>query len=137
MLKKQADEAAEREREAQRAQGTPVTKESFAAWLAAFTAEHEAAAEAAGQGPVRPDEGEPRGTGKAWFQERYAGEGDDGTEALEQELAALDVEAEGGGGEGGSGVASESGVEEGEEDSDEDFLDDFLAEAEAEGGAGA
>ena len=133
MLKKQAEEAAEREREAHRAQGTPVTKESFAKWLAAFAAEQ---AEAAAPAAAKAEEGEARCTGKAWFQERYTGEGDDGTDALEQELVALDVEGDDGGG-GAGGLESDDEGESGSDDSDEDFLDDFLAEAHAHGGAAA
>lgn len=129
VLAKQAAEAEERRRAERRAQGTPVTKESFESWAKRFQAEIEQA-EAAGERPIKGDKGaERRGmTGKEWFLEKHKTEGEGGEDELEQELALLGMEDEDGGGSDGSFVDED----EDSEDEDEDFLDEYLARAEEE-----
>jgi hypothetical protein len=108
VLKKQAEDALERERAAHRAHGTPVTAESFAMWKARFEADM--AMVDGAHGGVKMLEGGEGKTGKEWFLERERGEGADEVEALEEELADLDVEDE-------------------DEEDEEDFLDEYLADA--------
>jgi hypothetical protein len=144
LLKKQEEEAAEAARAAHRAQGTPVTTETFAAWRAKFEAEMRAKGDTVVQGDGKndgkSDGGAPRErkvTGKEWFLERDKGDDAGDVEALEEELAELDVDDEsdaesGSGQEGGYGVGQE--VLDGDEsDDDEDFLDELEGELEAQG----
>ena len=113
MLKKEAEAAAEREREAQRQQGTPVTAESFAKWQAAFLAEMEGT-----EGWEKVDDFQGKVTGKQYFLDKETGGDQAEVEALEEELAELDVEDE-----------EEVGSEFDDEEDDEDFLDEYLADA--------
>lgn len=114
VLKKQAEDALERERAAHRAHGTSVTAESFAVWKARFEADM-TAADGMHSAVTKLEGGEGQ-TGKEWFLERERGEGADEVEALEEELADLDVEED------------DEDEDEDEED-EEDFLDEYLADA--------
>ena len=78
---RRAEEAAEAAREAERAAGTPVTAETYAAWWAAFSAEH-AVAEVAVTASKRM-------TGKSYFDSlRAEAAADEGADAEEVEAEA-------------------------------------------------
>jgi hypothetical protein len=128
MLKKQEEEAAERARAAQRAQGTPVTVESFKKWQAEFEAEQRAVEAAAGTAARTEGTEAEAMTGKAWFLEKYRGDDGDSVEALEEELAELDVDDE----EDEESVAGEADGGHSDEDDDEDFLDQLEDQLEAD-----
>jgi hypothetical protein len=130
VLKKQAEEAEERRRAAQRAQGTAVTKESFAAWAERFQAELEQL-EVAEERPSKGDKiGVHRQTGKEWFLEKSKNEGAEGEDDLEQELASLNMEDEEGQEDDSEGSFIDEDEDDDGEDEDEDFLDEYLAHAE-------
>jgi hypothetical protein len=142
-IQEEAEE--EKARAKARAQGTPVTRATFAAWRERFDAEHAAAHATAAAvlvtvtAAVAAADREDRITGKQWFLERDRADND-----VDEELEAEELEAEDFGGdlegEGASGIAGndwsdESGEAEdtgleGIESDDEDFLDEFLAAAE-------
>lgn len=124
VLKKQQEEAAERARAAQRAQGTPVTVESFNKWRADFEDEMRKREEA-NAGADKAKAAAVSMTGKEWFLEKDRGEGDDEVEALDEELAELDVDDDDDAG------ASESDSDEDDDDDDEEFLDELEGELEA------
>ena len=66
-------------------------------------------------------------TGKDWFLEKDRGEGDEEVEALDEELAELDVDDD------DDADASESDVDDDDDDDDDDDEDeDFLDELEGE-----
>jgi hypothetical protein len=135
---RRALEAAEAQRAAARAHGTPVTVEAFMAWKRAFdaqvAAERSPAGEASGKAGDAAAAAAGRLSGKQWFLRRQAegeaAEGDDGSAISDGSDADGLSDYEPGHGGGGSDGEVEGDDEEelGEEDEDdEDFLDDYLA----------
>lgn len=125
-------EAAEAERKLQeaRALGTPVTPESFAAWKAAFEEEQRAKKIASGEA-IEEEVVATKKTGKQYFLDKYALQGELGAGDDELELDEEDTGDEEGTLDGGEGNEA-SEVEDSEEEEDDDdelgLLDAMVAE---------
>lgn len=125
-------EAAEAERKLQeaRALGTPVTPESFAVWKAAFQEEQRAKKIASGE-VIEEEVVVTKKTGKQYFLDKYALQGELGVGDDELELDEEDTGDEEGTLDGGEGNdASEDEDSEDEEDDDDELglLDAMVAE---------
>lgn len=131
MVKKRLEEEEERRVTAARAQGTPVTPESFAAWKEAFEAEMHASKVAAGD-LVEGAAASTRKTGKQFFLEKYGAGADSQVEASELDLEEdeEDVDYELGEDEEDELDTAMEGLDELdlEDEDDDDFLDQYLAD---------
>eukprot|EP00892_Ulva_mutabilis_P003447 jgi/Ulvmu1/1474/UM011_0204.1 len=131
VVKKREEEAEERRIAEARAQGTPVTPESFAAWKEAFEAEMQAAKVAAGE-VVEGTAASTKKTGKQFFLEKYGAGADSQVAASELDLDEDEEDAD-----------YELGLDEDDEvdnqleglddldlddEDDDDFLDQYLAD---------
>lgn len=129
MVKKREAAEAERKLQEARALGTPVTPESFTAWKIAFEEEQRAKKIASGEA-VEEEVVATKKTGKQYFLDKYALQGEGGVGDEELELDEEDTGDEDGTLDGGEG--NEGSEEEDSEDDDDDdelgLLDAMVAE---------